>query len=228
MQNWDFPTDLFGYNDIGLGQAISSGKYDNMISSYRSTTNLVGFFGRLTYNYKEKYLLMASIRSEEASQLWGAKNPWGTFPAVSVGWRLTNEGFMKNQTLFNDIKLRAGYGVTGSQPSDLFRGVGILSYGYGYVYSNGSWIKTLVPSQNANPDLKWEEKRETDFGLDFSMLNNRISGNVDYYNRQIHDLLFYYAVPSPPNLYNLTEANVGVMENKGVEVALNFIPVQKK
>ena len=84
-----------------------------------------------------------------------------------------------------------------------------------------------MPSQNANPDLKWEEKRETDFGLDFSMLNNRISGNVDYYNRQIHDLLFYYAVPSPPNLYNLTEANVGVMENKGVEVALNFIPVQK-
>ena len=76
MQNWDFPTDLFGYNTIQLGQAISSGKYDGMINSYRSATNLVGFFGRLTYNYKEKYLLMASIRSEEASQLWGAKNPW--------------------------------------------------------------------------------------------------------------------------------------------------------
>ncbi len=226
MQNWDFPTDKFGYNDIQLGQAISSGKYDNMISSYRSATNLIGFFGRVTYNYNEKYLVMASLRREAASQLWGTKNPWGTFPAVSVGWRLTKEEFMKNQKLFNDIKLRAGYGVTGSQPSNLFLGVGIIDYGYGYVYSNGKWIKTLVPSQNANPDLKWEEKRETDLGVDFSMLNNRISGSIDYYNRQIHNLLFDYAVPSPPNLYNMTMANVGVMENKGLEIMLNFVPVK--
>lgn len=226
MQNWDFPTDKFGYNDIQLGQAISSGKYDNMISSYRSETNLIGFFGRVTYNYNEKYLVMASLRREAASQLWGTKNPWGTFPAVSVGWRVSKEEFMKNQKLFNDIKLRAGYGVTGSQPSSLFLGVGIIDYGYGYVYSNGKWIKTLVPSQNANPDLKWEEKRETDLGVDFSMLNNRVSGSIDYYNRQIHNLLFDYAVPSPPNLYNMTMANVGVMENKGLEIMLNFVPVK--
>jgi len=234
MQNWDFPTDKFGYNDIGLGQAISSGKYDNMISSYRSATNLVGFFSRLTYNYNDRYLFMASVRREEASQLWGTKNPWGTFPAASIGWRITKESFMKDQTLFNDIKLRAGYGVTGSQPSDLFRGVGLISYFNpatntpNYVYSNGQWIKTLAPSQNANPELKWEEKRETDLGLDFSMLNNRISGSVDYYNRQIHNLLSIYAVPSPPNLYNSTLANVGTMENKGFEVMLNFIPIQTK
>ena len=226
MENWDFPTDKFGYNDIGLGQAISSGKYDNMISSYRSATNLIGFFGRLTYNYADKYLFMASLRREEASQLWGTKNPWGTFPAVSAGWRITKESFMSNQTLFNDLKLRAGYGVTGSQPSDLFRGVGIIGYGYGYVLSNGQWIKTLVPSQNANPNLKWEEKRETDIGLDFSMLNDRISGSVDYYNRQIHNLLWPFSVPSPPNLYNSTLANVGVMENKGVEIMLNFVPIK--
>ena len=234
MQNWDFPTDKFGYNDIGLGQAISSGKYDNMISSYKSATNLVGFFSRLTYNYNDKYLFMASVRREEASQLWGTKNPWGTFPAASIGWRITKESFMKNQTLFNDIKLRAGYGVTGSQPSDIFKAVGMISYinpttnTPNYVYSNGQWIKTLTPSQNANPDLKWEEKRETDFGIDFSMLNDRISGSIDYYNRQIHNLLSIYAVPSPPNLFNSTLANVGTMENKGVEVMLNFVPVKTK
>ncbi|MFI0429579.1 SusC/RagA family TonB-linked outer membrane protein [Mariniflexile sp. HMF6888] len=228
MRNWDFPTDKFGYNNIGLGQAISSGKYEGLIKNYRKKTNLIGYFGRLSYNYDNRYLLMASIRREEASQLWGTNNPWGTFPAISVGWRVTEESFMQNQTLFNDIKLRAGYGVTGSQPSDLFKAVGILDYGYGYVYSNGNWVKTLVPASNPNPNLKWEEKRETDIGVDFSMLDNRISGSIDYYNRQIHDLLSIFAVPSPPNLYNQTLANVGVMENKGVEVMLNFMAVKTK
>src|SRR5674476_1585142 len=131
---------------------------------------------------------------------------------------------------FNDLKLRAGYGVTGSQPSDLFRGVGIIGYQVNnvsqYVLSNGNWIKTLFPTQNANPDLKWEEKRETDIGLDFSMLNDRISGSIDYYNRQIHNLLWPFSVPSPPNLYNSTLANVGVMENKGLEIMLNIVPVK--
>jgi TonB-linked SusC/RagA family outer membrane protein len=227
MDNWDFPTDKFGYNDIGLGRAISSGKYSDLIRSYRSATNLIGFFGRFTYDYNEKYLFMASVRREEASQLWGTKNPWGTFPAFSVGWRITKESFMSGQNLFNNIKLRAGYGVTGSQPSDLFRAVGMINYVHGYVLSNGVWINTLAPTQNANPDLKWEEKRETDLGVDFSMLNDRISGSIDYYNRQIHNLLSVYSVPSPPNLVNSTLANVGVMENKGLEIMLNFVPIKQ-
>ena len=227
MQNWDFPTDRFSWNNIGIGQAISSGDFQGLINSYRNTTNLIGFFGRLTYNYDQKYLLMASFRKEEASQLWGTKNPWGVFPAVSAGWRITKESFMQGQTLFDDLKIRAGYGVTGSQPSDLFRGVAVVGYG-GFVLSNGSWIQTLTPTQNANENLKWEEKRETNIGVDFSMLKRRISGSVDYYNRQIHNLLFLYDVPSPPNLYNQTLANVGTMENKGVEVLLNFVPIQTK
>ena len=227
MQNWDFPTDKFGWNDIGLGRAISSGDYQGLINNYKAETNLVGYFGRLTYNYDEKYLLMASVRREEASQLWGTKNPWGTFPAVSAGWRISRESFMSRQTIFDDLKLRAGYGVTGSQPSDLFRGVAVIGYG-GFVLSNGQWVQALAPTQNANPNLKWEEKRETNVGVDFSILNNRISGSVDYYNRQIHNLLFLYDVPSPPNLYSQTLANVGTMENKGVEVTLNFTPVKTK
>lgn len=227
MENWDFPTDIFGWNNISLGRAISSGDYVNLINSYRSTTNLIGFFGRLTYNYNQRYLLTASIRKEEASQLWGTKNNWGTFPAVSAGWRISREAFMANQTLFNDLKLRVGYGVTGSQPSDLFRGVALLGYS-GFVLSDGNWIQTIVPTQNANPDLKWEEKRETNIGLDFSILNGRIGGSIDLYNRQIHNLLYLFEVPSPPNLYNRTLANVGTLENKGLEISLNFVPVKNK
>jgi len=225
MQNWDFPTDQFGYYDIGLGEANKNGKVTDPQSSYHQETNLIGFFGRLTYNYQDKYLLMASLRREEASQLVGTKDPWGLFPAVSVGWRLTNESFMKNQSLFNDIKLRAGYGVTGTSPSDLFKGVGLIGYSE-YVLSNGKWIRTLIPTQNSNPDLRWEEKHETNFGVDFSMLNSRVSGSIDYYKRNIKGLLFDYAVPSPPNLYSTTRANVGKMENKGLEVLVNVVPVK--
>lgn len=227
MENWDFPTDIFSWHNIGLGRAISSGDYVGLIRNYKAETNLVGFFGRLTYNYDQRYLLMASLRREKASQLWGTNNPWGAFPAVSVGWKISQESFMQNQQLFNDLKLRAGYGVTGSQPSDLFRGVALLGYS-GFVYSDGNWVQTLIPTQNANPDLKWEEKRETNIGLDFSMLAGKVSGSIDLYNRQIHNLLYLFEVPSPPNLYNRTLANVGTLENKGLEVMLNFIPVTGK
>lgn len=227
MENWDFPTDMFGWHDISLGRAISSGNYVNLINTYRSTTNLIGFFGRLTYNYDQRYLLMASIRREEASQLWGTNNTWGTFPAVSAGWRISREAFMSNQNIFNDLKLRVGYGVTGSQPNSAFLGLATLNYG-GFVLSDGNWIQTLVPASNANPNLKWEEKRETNIGLDFSILNSRVGGSIDLYDRQIHNLLYLFEVPSPPNLYKYTLANVGTLENKGLEVSLNFIPVRSK
>ncbi|MVT09779.1 SusC/RagA family TonB-linked outer membrane protein [Chitinophaga sp. ysch24] len=223
MQNWDFPTDRFTYNNIGIGQALKEGLAPEF--STKTETNLIGFFGRATYSYDDRYLLLASLRHEAASQLYGTKQPWGNFPAISAGWRISNEAFMKKQTLFDDLKLRVGYGVTGTQPTDLFLGVTILSYG-SYVYSNGVWIQTLGPSQNPNADLRWEEKHETNAGLDFSMRGGRISGSVDYYIRRINGLLYDYQVPSPPNLYSSTRANVGKMENKGLEVIVNFIPVK--
>ena len=225
MQNWDFPTDKFTYNNIGIGNAIKTGLAP--MGSGKAETNLIGFFARATYNYDDRYLLLASVRHEGASQLVGSKHPWGTFPAVSLGWRISNEAFMKGQNLFDDLKLRAGYGVTGTQPNNLFLGVAILNY-QKYFYSNGKWIQTLVPAQNPNPDLRWEEKHESNIGLDFSILKARISGSIDYYNRRINGLLYDFQVPSPPNLYTSTRANVGIMENKGLEVLVNFVPVQTK
>ncbi|WP_090467629.1 SusC/RagA family TonB-linked outer membrane protein [Mucilaginibacter sp. OK268] len=222
-QNHDFPTDIFSYNNIGLGRAAANGL--GVESSTRSETNLISFFGRATYNYKDRYLLLASVRREAASQLYGAKEPWGTFPAVQVGWRITKESFMQGQQIFDDLKLRAGYGVTGNQPAQGFLGVGLLGYG-NYVLSNGQWVQTLGPSQNPNPNLRWEEKHETDLGLDYSMLKGMITGSVDLYNRKIEGLLYDYAVPSPPNLYPSTRANVGTMQNKGIEVLLNITPIR--
>ena len=224
-RNYNFPTDLYSWHNIGVGQALKEGLGTEY--SYWLDTNLIGFFGRLNYNYKNRYLLMASVRHEAASQLAGTNKPWGTFPSVSLGWRITEEKFMKNQKVFDDIKLRAGYGVTGSQPSQSFLGVPLLGYGDYYLY-NGQWIRALQPTQNSNDKLKWEEKHEYDIGADFSVLNYRLNVSVDWYYRLIKGLLYDYSVPSPPNLYTTTRANVGEMSNNGLEIMVNAIPVQTK
>lgn len=224
-RNYNFPTDLYSWHNIGVGQALKEGLGTEY--SYWLDTNLIGFFGRLNYNYKNRYLLMASVRHEAASQLAGTDKPWGTFPSVSLGWRITEENFMKNQKVFDDIKLRAGYGVTGSQPSQSFLGVPLLGYGDYYLY-NGQWIRALQPTQNSNDKLKWEEKHEYDIGADFSILNYRLNVSVDWYYRLIKGLLYDYSVPSPPNLYTTTRANVGEMSNNGLEIMVNAIPVQTK
>ena len=224
-RNYNFPTDLYSWHNIGVGQALKEGLGTEY--SYWLDTNLIGFFGRLNYNYKNRYLLMASVRHEAASQLAGTEKPWGTFPSESLGWRITEENFMKNQKVFDDIKLRAGYGVTGSQPSQSFLGVPLLGYGDYYLY-NGQWIRALQPTQNSNDKLKWEEKHEYDIGADFSILNYRLNVSVDWYYRLIKGLLYDYSVPSPPNLYTTTRANVGEMSNNGLEIMVNAIPVRTK
>src|SRR5690606_13319374 len=182
-------------------------------------------FGRATYNYKDKYLLMASVRYEAASQLYKTKDPWGTFPAISLGWRINEESFMKNADFIDNLKIRAGYGVTGNQPEDLFLGPATLDYAE-YFYINGDWIRSLSPNQNPNPYLRWEEKKEYNIGLDYSFFNGRLYGALDYYNRKIDGLLYDYQVPSPPNIHTVTRANVGIMENKGLELDISAIPVK--
>ena len=226
IDNYGFQDDYFGgWHNIGIGSALKDGKAN--IGSKKTPTNLIGFFGRATYSFKNRYLLMGALRYEGASQLWGTDNAWGLFPSVSVGWRLTEEAFMKNQKIFDDLKLRVGYGVTGSQPKDPFLGVAMLKYG-SYAFVNGNWIQTIVPASNPNPDLKWEEKKETNIGLDFVSWGGRLSGSIDYYNRDVDGLIYEYGVPTPPNLYNKTMANGGTMRNRGVEVLVTVVPVQNK
>ena len=226
IDNYGFQDDYFcGWHNIGIGSALKDGKAN--IGSKKTPTNLIGFFGRATYSFKNRYLLMGALRYEGASQLWGTDNAWGLFPSVSVGWRITEEAFMKNQKIFDDLKLRVGYGVTGSQPKNPFLGVAMLKYG-SYAFVNGNWIQNIVPASNPNPDLKWEEKKETNIGLDFVSWGGRLSGSIDYYNRDVDGLIYEYGVPTPPNLYNKTMANGGTMRNRGVEVLVTVVPVQNK
>lgn len=226
IDNYGFQDDYFGgWHNIGIGSALKDGKAN--IGSKKTPTNLIGFFGRATYSFKNRYLLMGALRYEGASQLWGTDNAWGLFPSISVGWRITEEAFMKNLKIFDDLKLRVGYGVTGSQPKDPFLGVAMLKYG-SYAFVNGNWVQTIVPASNPNPDLKWEEKKETNIGLDFVSWGGRLSGSIDYYNRDVDGLIYEYGVPTPPNLYNKTMANGGTMRNRGVEVLVTVVPVQNK
>ena len=226
IDNYGFQDDYFGgWHNIGIGSALKDGKAN--IGSKKTPTNLIGFFGRATYSFKNRYLLMGALRYEGASQLWGTDNAWGLFPSISVGWRITEEAFMKNQKIFDDLKLRVGYGVTGSQPKDPFLGVAMLKYG-SYAFVNGNWVQTIVPASYPIPDLKWEEKKETNIGLDFVSWGGRLSGSIDYYNRDVDGVIYEYGVPTPPNLNNKTMANGGTMRNSGVEVLVTVVPVQNK
>jgi len=222
MQNWDFPTDDFSYNKMGAGLALKRGQAPE--SSYQSRNKLVGYFFRLNYSFKDKYLLMASIRHEGSSK-FGAQHKWGDFPAVSAGWNIKNEPFLENNELISALKLRSGFGVTGTEPSDPYMSLNRLNFDT-YTLIDGQWIQVINPSTNANPDLRWERKEEFNIGIDYGFLDDRISGSIDLYKRTTKDLLMEYPVPTPPYLYNTITANAASMENKGIEVQVNVVPVQ--
>ena len=223
IENKGFPTDDAKYFQIGNGDA--SKKYLNA-SSYRNSNALAAVFGRVNYNYAEKYLVSASIRREGSSR-FGANNKWGWFPAVSLGWRITGEDFMEGKDWCNDLKLRAGFGVTGNNLGSDLKSVAMLSNGGSFWY-NGQYVYTYGVSQNVNPDLRWEKKYEYNIGLDYAFLDNRLYGSLDVYYRQTRDLLWDYEVPTPPYQYPTLLANAGQMDSYGVELAISGVPVQTK
>lgn len=222
--NWDFPTDAYGYNALEMGNALKEGNAS--MSSYKSKTKLIGLFARATYNYADRYLLMVSYRRDGSSK-FGADHKWGNFPGVSLGWNLHNESWMKSASWLNQLKLRAGYGITGIDVSSPYQSLASLNYAGSYMYA-GEWIQTLVPARNDNPNLRWEKKYEYNIGLDFAFLDERISGSIDLYQRDTKDGLYYYSVPTPPYQYGTIMANVCHLQNKGVEVLINAVPVRTK
>lgn len=231
MRNWNFPTDQFTWNNIGLGRGDSDVEGSAIpVSSNKTSGNLISFFGRANYILAGKYLLTATVRHEADSKFLGSDKVWGTFPSISLAWRIKEENFMKNVTWVDDLKLRAGYGVTGIAPSAYY----LATYRLGYsgngdtFYYNGEWVNKLTPQSNRNPEFTWEKKKEFNVGLDFSVLNNRISGTIDGYYRKTVDLLYNYPVPVPPNVFGTTLANVGTISNKGVEILLNGIIFNNK
>ncbi len=218
LYNYNFPTDLFGWDAIERGNALGEGKAS--MSSGRSSYKTVGFFTRANWDWNNRFLLMGSLRYEGDSR-FGADHKWGLFPAVQAGWRISEESFMKGFDFLNDLKLRAGFGVTGINAGSPYQSLTAYSYG-GRFLVDGQWVQGLAPSRNPNPDLRWEKKEEINVGLDFSLLDYRLAGTIDVYQRDTRDMLYNYTVPAPPYLYSSILANVGHMQNKGIEASLTY------
>ncbi len=226
MWNANFPADYFSFYNMGIGTKLTDGQAS--MSSSKNSNKLIGFFGRVSYGYADRYNILASLRYEGSSK-FGDNHKWGAFPSVSLGWNIMNESFMKStKSWLSNLKLRAGWGVTGVIPGDSYLSMLRYTYSGSNYYRDGKWSKGLKAASNANPDLKWETAREFNVGIDWSIWNDRLSGSLDYYNKKTSDMLYDYAVPSPPNLYTTTTANVGQMRNTGFELMIKGVPVQTK
>lgn len=217
----------------GLGADFLGGGNPNynVISSYKDEYKLISFLGRAAYNYNQKYYATVSFRRDGSSK-FGANNRWGNFPSASIAWRLTQENFMKDISWLNELKINAGYGVVGNQDAitpynTLLTLAGGTRY-YDPSSSNYQYPQSYSPNQNANPDLKWEERIGANIGIDFSMFNNRFSGSINGYHDKTKNLLFTYSVPVPPYFVPTILANVGSLTNRGVDIQLNGTLVENK
>lgn len=225
MTNGNFTVDGIGPWDMSAGTDLSDGKA-SMSSNKDPRERLMSFFARVNYDYADRYMATASFRREGSSK-FGPNNRWGNFWALSAGWRISKEDFMKTLPWVNDLKLRVGYGVTGN--NDFGSGYTVRTYKSNDMWpTNGVWQPGYGSAKNINTDLKWEEKKEWDFGLDFSVLNNRISGKFDYYIRRVDDMLFEVPAAQPPMVYTTIMDNVGSLTNKGWEFELTGHIVKTK
>lgn len=214
-----FINDIATYNALQLGDLTKVLPGD--FTSYKNDRSLISFLGRVNYSFMNRYLLTASIR-RDGSTVFGNNYKWGNFPSVSLAWRIDQEPFMQGQKIFSNLKLRAGHGVTGNQQG-LYPQNSIELVGYaGQTYFGGSQITNYAISQNANEDLRWETKYQTNIGLDFSVLNSRLNATFDAYTSKTKNLLFNYTVPQPPYPYGSVFANVGSVQNQGVEASLSY------
>lgn len=204
-----------GYNNLALNasQAISSG-YSN--------SGLISYVARGDYAYNNKYLLTATIRRDGSSKFQG-DNKWANFPSVGLGWRLSEESFIKNLNTFSNLKLRVGWGVTGNQSIAPYSTLGLMSpliYSYG---TSTSSVGYAIASP-ASPDLKWETTTQTDFGVDFGLLNNRLNITADYYNKDTKDLLLFTNIPQYSG-GGVFLKNIGKVNNKGFELSFDYTTI---
>lgn len=215
MEGGNFLTDAFTYNNMGAALDFANGL--GSVFSYANSNKLVAFFGRANVNISETYFASVSARYEGSSR-FGENNKWGLFPAVSGGVTLSN---LVDIPSVNSLKLRASWGVTGNQPSSSY--ASLQRFGrQGNFFYEGAYVPSYGPVSNANPDLKWETKDEIDIGADFALLNNKLTGTIDWYTRVTKDMILPVNVPVPPNLFGTTLVNIGELKNSGFELALNY------
>ncbi|WP_316749288.1 SusC/RagA family TonB-linked outer membrane protein [Pedobacter gandavensis] len=223
-ENSDFSVDGIGENDLNNGTFLSDGRA-NMTSFKDPYVKLIAFFGRVNYSFMNRYIVTGTLRREGSSKFAPGRR-WGTFPGVSMAWRLSEEPFMKSLKFINDLKIRGGYGETGN--ADFNANVAYRMYAPdAWWLVDGQWQRTYGVRHNQNPDLKWEVKKEISVGMDFALFNNKISGRVDFYKRKVDDIIYDINVSQPPAIYETTTVNIGSMQNKGFELELNWNAIDR-
>ncbi len=224
-------SDYLTYNATGLASNLLG---DNgIVPADNEATNqsvvdyrLISFFGRLNYNIADRYLLAVSARRDGSSR-FGAGNQWGTFPSVSIGWRLSDESFLRNWNALSDLKIRASWAKTGNQSFGDYLQYSTYTYSdplAQYQFGN-QFISTIRPSA-VDPNIHWEETRSTNIGLDYGFANQRISGAIELYNKETKDLIFTVPVAAGTNLSNYVTTNIGSMRNHGIELSLSAVVKQ--
>lgn len=226
----DFYNDDVKYYNLTYANSIDG--IDGVESGTESTLRMISLYGRFNYSYNSKYSLQATLR-RDGSSAFGKNNRWATFPSVSLAWRLGEESFIKNMELFDDLKIRVGYGVSGNSLGfDAY--TAIQTYGasgwFSYTDPSGNTSNkhTLAATNNSNPDLKWERTGMFNIGLDYVLLKGRLHGTIEYYDKRTSDLIYYYPVSTNRYPFGTMTANVGDISNKGIEFSVNAIPVKTK
>lgn len=207
-------------------QTVNAATKNRQVSTTKDEWSLVSYFGRVNYSFNDKYLFTASVRTDGSSR-FGPNNRWGYFPAVSAGWRISDEAFMETVSAINDLKLRAGWGVTGNLPTGYYPTVSPI--GTWPNYSFGSTIPGATPEgQIGNPDLKWESTKQFNIGFDVTFLDSRITLSADYYVKNTHDLIFQEFVPRSTGLDFRYANSDGIAQNNGFEFQISGDAVRGK
>lgn len=217
MSARNLPADHFQF--YNLGRAASEDITVDPNQQWYNTTGLISYMGRIMYAYDNRYMLSATLRSDGSSRL-ASGHKWHTYPAVSAGWNIHNESFMQGNPIINKLKLFMGYGQTSNQSVDPYKTLGLLNtrpYNFGDEYSTGYYVSEL-PNEN----LGWEFSETMNYGLDFSLLNNRLSGTMEYYVQKTNDVLLSIGLPATSGVGSVM-ANIGKTENKGFEISLNGV-----
>jgi TonB-linked SusC/RagA family outer membrane protein len=227
-ENNNFLTDIFEANNLGSGLGIRNNP--NLLGSYKNEYKLVSFLGRIQYSLMNKYFATVNMR-RDGSTKFGDNNKWGFFPSVSAGWALSEEPFLKGNPVIDNLKIRASWGRTGNS-----EGISPLRskpfYGASGTYydpTTDDFYPAYAYQGNPNPNLKWEVNENYGVGIDFALMKSRLTGSIDWYTRQTKDLLYVVNAPQEKGyIYPTILANLGSMQNRGVEIALTYQWVDKK
>ena len=214
LDGTSFPTTKTLYYNMGSAQ-------NQTITSYRADQTIISFFGRASYDYKQKILLNLTMRADGASQ-FGENDKWGNFPSISAAWRISEEGFLQNVDFLNDLKLRVSYGITGNNGFSPYTSLARVGATGTYTF-DGSTSTPGLGSDGLfapNPDLKWESTKMFNVGLDFGLFQSRLFGTFEVYNTNTEDLIIDKPISSPSTGFKYIRANVGSMNNKGIELTL--------